>query len=109
MKTLPILAAALPLISAQASQIAANAACKLLPVDAGWPSEADWKAALPGAVARGPQKAVTRPDYRMRAKTVDDVVNAVKFAAKNNIRLSAIASGHDGLARYGRLELSHHA
>jgi FAD/FMN-containing dehydrogenase len=39
------------------------------------------------------------PDYTFRAKNIEDVQKAVKFAAGNNVRLSVIASGHDYLGR----------
>jgi hypothetical protein len=104
MKSLTVIAASLPFIAAvpQNAQSAAKAACKLLPADSSWPSGNDWKQHLPAAVARGPQQSgLAHPDYRLEAKNVDDVISAVKFAAMHNIRLSAIHSGHDGLARYG--------
>jgi histidinol phosphatase-like PHP family hydrolase len=103
MKYYTVLVAALPLTlaSPQTAQKAgpAGTACKALAADNTFPKAEEWKAALPAAVARGPQKALAHPDYRFEVKTPEDVVNAVKFAAKHNIRLSAIASGHDGLGR----------
>lgn len=101
MKSITLLTVLLPLIAAFPSEVIGDVAvCKLIPGDAGYPSEADWKQTLPKAKARAVQKAVTRPDYRLPCTTVKDVVNGVKFASKYNIRLSAILSGHDGLARY---------
>jgi hypothetical protein len=97
MKSFAIIAASLPFITASFDDAAA---CRNLPGDAGWPSEADWKAQLPGSIARGPQKAFLHPDYRIEAKSVDDVIAAVKFASMHNVRLTAIHSGHDGLGRY---------
>lgn len=97
MKSFAVVLASLPLIAASNE---AAAACRNLPGDAGWPSEADWKAQLPGSVARGVQKAMLHPDYRIEAKSVDDVIAAVKFASMHNVRLTAIHSGHDGLGRY---------
>jgi histidinol phosphatase-like PHP family hydrolase len=103
MKYFAVLVAALPLTLAtpQSAQKAgpAGSACKPLAADNNFPKAEDWKAALPAAVARGPQKALAHPDYRLEAKTPEDVINAVKFASKHNVRLSAIASGHDGLGR----------
>jgi hypothetical protein len=94
-------AAVLPLTYAfpQTSAQKAGSACKVLAVDSTFPKPEEWKAALPAAVARGPQKALAHPDYRFEVKTPEDVIQAVQFAGKNNIRLSAIASGHDGLGR----------
>jgi FAD/FMN-containing dehydrogenase len=100
MKYLTVVAAALPLTYAipQTAQ-KAGSSCKVLAEDSTFPKAEDWKAALPAAVARGPQKALAHPDYRFNVKTPDDVIKAVKFAAQHNIRLTAIASGHDGLGR----------
>lgn len=97
MKPFAMMLASLPVIAASSE---AAAACRNLPGDAGWPSEADWKAQLPGSTARGAQKAMLHPDYRMDPKSVDDVIAAVKFASMHNVRLTAIHSGHDGLGRY---------
>jgi hypothetical protein len=100
MKYFTIFAAALPLTHAvpQTAQ-KAGSSCKILAADGTFPKAEEWKAALPAAVARGPQKALAHPDYRLDVKTPEDVINAVKFASKHNLRLSAIASGHDGLGR----------
>lgn len=101
MKYSAVLAVSLPLVAAfpQTSQKAASA-CRILAEEPTFPKAEVWKAELPNAVARGPQKKLLHPDYRLNAKTVDEVVSAVKFAAKHNVRLSAIHSGHDGLGRY---------
>lgn len=69
--------------------------CKKLPIDADWPKEEVWKAALRGIEARGPQMKVTRPDYKYEANTVTKVQNAVKFTSEHNLRLSILNSGHD--------------
>lgn len=96
MKSFALALASLPLI---VSAKEAAATCRNIPGDAGWPAEAEWKTQLPGSVARGVQKTYLHPDYRIDAKTVDEVIAAVKFASKHNIRLTAIHSGHDGLGR----------
>jgi hypothetical protein len=100
MKYFTVFAAVLPLAQAvpQTAQ-KAGSSCKILAADSTFPKAEDWKSALPAAVARGPQKALAHPDYRFDVKTPDDVITAVKFAAQHNIRLTAIASGHDGLGR----------
>ncbi|TID20736.1 Low-affinity potassium transport protein [Venturia nashicola] len=96
MKSVALVLALVPFVAASKE---AAAACRNIPGDSGWPSEADWKAQLPGSVARGAQKKYLHPDYRIDAKSVDDVIAAVKFASKHNVRLTAIHSGHDGLGR----------
>jgi hypothetical protein len=76
------------------------ASCKLLPGDPKWPTDAQWKAALPNAVKRGPQKKEnTRPDWHLSALNAADVQKAVDFANKNDLRLSIITTGHDFLSR----------
>jgi hypothetical protein len=76
------------------------ASCKILPGDPTWPKDAQWKAALPNAVKRGPQRQDnTRPDWHLSALNAADVQKAVEFANKNNIRLSIITTGHDFLSR----------
>jgi hypothetical protein len=97
MKSFALILASLPFIAGSSE---AAAVCRNIPGDAGWPSDSDWKAQLPGSTARGAQKAFLHPDYRIEAKSVDDVVAAVKFASMHNVRLTAIHSGHDGLGRY---------
>jgi FAD/FMN-containing dehydrogenase len=71
--------------------------CRKLKSDTDWPTLAAWKAAVPGVTAgnAGPQG----PDYRIQAKDFADVQNAVKFATKNNIRVTIITTGHDQIGR----------
>jgi hypothetical protein len=78
------------------------AGCYKLATDTDWPSLAEWTAALPRVVARASNLAlgVVRPDYHLSAKDTADVQAAVKFCAKNRIRLSIINSGHDFLGAY---------
>jgi hypothetical protein len=73
--------------------------CRVISTDAGWPKPEEWQKALPGAISRGPQGKMVYPDYTFRAKSIEDVQKAVKFASGNNIRISIIASGHDYLGR----------
>lgn len=78
----------------------APAGCKVLPVDLEWPAKAAWQAKVPSAVTLAEAKdKLKHPDYRVDAKTPEDVVTAVKFAADHNIRLSILNSGHDFLGR----------
>jgi FAD binding domain len=76
----------------------APAHCKKLPTDADWPLPEIWKAELKGVDVLMPEE-LKHPQYVYEAKTVQHIQNAVKFAAKYNIRLSIINSGHDFLGR----------
>jgi hypothetical protein len=71
--------------------------CRKLKIDVDWPTLAAWKTAIPGVTAgnAGPQG----PDYRIQVKDFADVQNAVKFATKNNIRVTIITTGHDQIGR----------
>jgi FAD binding domain len=77
------------------------AGCRVLNTDAEFPAESVWKAELPSAISRKTTLAeyVKAPDYKVAAMKYSDVVDAVKFAAKHNLRLSVIASGHDFIGR----------
>jgi hypothetical protein len=81
-----------------------NVACRLLPGDAKWPAPYVWKNVLPGVVALEKNKednSTRRPDYQLTATATEQVQAAVKFTAKNNIRLTILNSGVDFLGRYG--------
>ncbi|QDS72645.1 hypothetical protein FKW77_002478 [Venturia effusa] len=87
----------IPTISPRA-QFAAD--CKITATDATWPKEDVWKKAMPKVAVRGVLKAgVTAPDYKFVATNLQEVVQAVKFAAEHNVRLSILNSGHDFLGR----------
>jgi FAD/FMN-containing dehydrogenase len=73
--------------------------CRAISGDTNWPSPEIWEQELPGVVPRSFSLKSYHPDYRISAKTVRDVQNAVTFAAKHKIRLSIINSGHDYLGR----------
>jgi hypothetical protein len=73
--------------------------CKILPGDANWPTLEIWKESLKGVQAREKDAAPGSPDYRFNANTVGKVQAAVKFAAKHNLRLSILNSGHDFVGR----------
>lgn len=82
----------------------APAGCRLIHTDEGYPSEADYRAALPGvvrrpAVAAKGDEGNVHPDFRLRAMSYADVQKAVDFARTRNIRLTVINSGHDFLGR----------
>jgi FAD/FMN-containing dehydrogenase len=66
--------------------------CKVIASDPSFPTEAQWKEGLPAA------KKLSKSghtNYKIRVTKYSQVVDAVKFAAKYNIRLSTICSGHD--------------
>ena len=73
--------------------------CKILPDDANWPAAEAWKENLKGVQAREKDATPGSPDYRFNANTVEKVQAAVKFAAKHNLRLSILNSGHDFVGR----------
>jgi FAD/FMN-containing dehydrogenase len=73
--------------------------CKKLSTDSGWPATVEWKAAMPEVEVHKQVAGARHPDYVLRAESYKDVQNAVKFCAKNNIRLVIITSGHDFLGR----------
>ncbi|KAE9984621.1 hypothetical protein EG328_008455 [Venturia inaequalis] len=80
------------------AQFAAD--CKVTATDAAWPKEDVWKEAMPKVAARGNLKAgVTAPDYKVVATNSQEVIQAVKFAAEHNVRLSILNSGYDFLGR----------
>jgi FAD/FMN-containing dehydrogenase len=97
----PAASVSVPVPAAPLAKPATPEGCKKLATDADWPSDAEWKQALPEVVARSSTlaKGVARPDYRVRAESYADVQAAVKFAARNNIRLTVINSGHDFVGR----------
>jgi hypothetical protein len=69
--------------------------CKVIASDAGWPAPDVWKQALPKVATRGNIKAgTTAPEYKVIATNANEVVQAVKFAKDQNIRLSVLNSGH---------------
>jgi hypothetical protein len=78
----------------------AKLSCKTIPGDKEWPADAVWTAEIPGVTKSRPQfKKITRPDWVLNAKGPDDVQAAVKFAAKHNVRVSIVNSGHDFVGR----------
>jgi hypothetical protein len=101
LSALPGLAEEAPAARPEATTIVADsttapAGCKFKDTDKGFPAAAEWKTISPNIKTReGPN----RPDYHLSVKTLLDVQNAVQFAAKHNVRLSIVNSGHDFLAR----------
>jgi FAD/FMN-containing dehydrogenase len=68
--------------------------------DENYPDAAAWKAELPKAVLRNIElEGDGHSEYKIRATNYQDVIDSVKFAAKHNLRLSVIASGHDFVGR----------
>ena len=74
--------------------------CKVITGDKDWPADDVWKKEIPG-VEKSPALSgnTTRPDWVINAKGPSDVQAAVSFAAKYNVRVSVINSGHDFLGR----------
>lgn len=76
------------------------AGCRKLNTDTDWPTHEQWEAALPGVVAtNGSDEHGPLPDYRLQARSVEDVQKAVRFAKEHNVRLSVLTTGHDQLQR----------
>jgi hypothetical protein len=75
------------------------------PVSVDWPN---WQhdGCLPSALVKNPTPCVLSdfPYYVVNASTAQHVAAAVKFAGKNNVRLSVKGTGHDLLGRYGKAE-----
>ncbi|KAH6638496.1 hypothetical protein C7974DRAFT_307458 [Boeremia exigua] len=87
-------------IHAQLNTTTTPPGCRKLPTDADWPDVSVWREALPGVIAtNGSDEHGPIPDYRLQAKSVEDVQKAVRFAKNHNIRLSVITTGHDQLLR----------
>ncbi|KAF2395824.1 FAD-binding domain-containing protein [Trichodelitschia bisporula] len=76
----------------------APAGCRVLATDADWPAPDVWKAELKGTepIESGVKK---HPNFIYEASRVEHVQRAVRFAAKHNVRLSIINSGHDFMGR----------
>jgi hypothetical protein len=83
----------------QSSKLPAPAGCKKLPSDADWPSNEVLNAELKGWEPRVANQSLKHPDWIYEVKTVANVQRAVKFAAKHNVRISILNSGHDFLGR----------
>ncbi|TID27798.1 Low-affinity potassium transport protein [Venturia nashicola] len=89
-----------PKISTSNTRTEFAAECKVTATDTAWPKEDVWKNAIPNVAVRGNLKAgVTAPDYKVMAANSQEVMQAVKFAAEHNVRLSILNSGHDFLGR----------
>ncbi|KAF1984467.1 hypothetical protein K402DRAFT_422971 [Aulographum hederae CBS 113979] len=71
----------------------APAGCKLLASDRGFPTNETVVKELPKAVRK--QWGTLGPDWTIKATSVKDVQDAIKFAKTHNIRLSVITTGHD--------------
>jgi hypothetical protein len=86
--------------SAAPAAPAATPVCKVIAGDKNWPADDVWTKEIPG-VQKSPEISgtTTRPDWVINAKEATDVQAAVNFAAKYNVRVSIINSGHDFLGR----------
>ena len=69
--------------------------CKAIPGDSAWPAPATWTQELPGAKEQKPAKGVEHANYRFDVNSVNQVIAAIKFAKRYNVRLSILNSGHD--------------
>jgi hypothetical protein len=78
---------------------AAPEGCKKLPSDSDWPTKAIWDAELKGWEPIHARGRGRHPQVMYEVKTVASVQRAVRFAAKYNVRLSIVNSGHDFLGR----------
>ncbi|KAJ4300816.1 hypothetical protein N0V90_002904 [Kalmusia sp. IMI 367209] len=104
MRTYTFVYTAISLLSitlcAQSRVTTTPAGCRKLKTDVDWPSHAQWEAALPGVIAtNGSDIHGPLPNYRLQAKSVEDVRKAVRFAKDHNIRLSVLTTGHDQMLR----------
>ncbi|KAI9152342.1 putative FAD-linked oxidoreductase [Paramyrothecium foliicola] len=74
--------------------------CRALKTDIDWPAPEVWESSLPGVVrTNGSDKHGPLPDYRLQVKSISEVQRAVRFATRNNIRLTVLTTGHDQLGR----------
>jgi FAD binding domain len=74
--------------------------CRQIITDESYPSADVWKAELPKAALRNVElEGEGHTEYKIVAQGYQDVIDAVKFAAKHNIRLSVINTGHDFVGR----------
>jgi hypothetical protein len=80
-------------------KLPAPTGCKKLHIDADWPSLDVVNQELRGWESPMPDGNMKHPDYIYEVKSVASVQKAVRFAAKHNVRLSIINSGHDFLGR----------
>ncbi|KAK2623642.1 hypothetical protein QTJ16_006823 [Diplocarpon rosae] len=97
-----VVAAAAP--AGHQQQGIAPAGCRKLSTDVDWPAPEVWAAAIPGVVPNSVKGTdLIAPggvsDYRIRARSVEDVQNAVRFASQHNIRIAVITTGHDQIGR----------
>jgi hypothetical protein len=74
--------------------------CRKLKTDIDWPTLEEWNNALPGVIAtNGSDIHGPTVDYRLQAKSVTDVQQAVRFVRKHNVRLAVLTTGHDQQSR----------
>jgi hypothetical protein len=75
--------------------IQGKAECKVIPGDSAWPVPATWAQGLPGAKEQKPSKGAKHANYRFDVNSVNQVIGAIKFAKRYNVRFSILNSGHD--------------
>jgi hypothetical protein len=73
--------------------------CKVIPGDLDWPVDEVWMKEIPGVIKTPVSGNITSPTWLINAKGSADVQAAVKFAAKHNVRISVVNSGHDFMGR----------
>jgi FAD/FMN-containing dehydrogenase len=87
-------------LHAQAITTTTPPECRKLKTDIDWPTLEQWNSALPGVITtNGSDIHGPTVDYRLQAKSVADVQQAVRFARKHKIRLAVLTTGHDQQSR----------
>jgi FAD/FMN-containing dehydrogenase len=82
-------------LSAAVEDVQGPAECKVIPGDSAWPAPATWAQELPGVKEQKSGKGAEHANYRFDVNSVDQVIAAVKFTKRHNVRLSILNSGHD--------------
>jgi FAD/FMN-containing dehydrogenase len=74
--------------------------CRAMITDETYPSPEVWKKELPTSEMRNVDlEGDGHTEYKIRPSTYQEVVEAVKFSSKHNLRLSIMNSGHDFVGR----------
>lgn len=67
--------------------------CRKLSTDSDWPTLQEWQDAIPGVeIQNNTDDLGPLPDYRIRAKSYEDVQAAVRFVAAKEVRVSVITT-----------------
>jgi FAD binding domain/Berberine and berberine like len=86
---------ALAVFSRAAEEVQGPVECKVISGDSAWPAPETWKQELPGVKEQKPGIGMKHPNYRFDVNSAGQVIAAIKFAKKYNVRLSILNSGHD--------------